>query len=91
MERRKQVQWLKVQKGGFFRHFLTHGLAFCVPFVFGSAFVQNGFYLNLSPFISFRLYLATIFGAVFFAGSDWIFKSRQYQKHRENLLRKNVS
>ncbi|TOR05051.1 hypothetical protein CGG83_23485 [Vibrio parahaemolyticus] len=91
MERKKQVQWLKIQKRGFLRHCLTHGLAFCVPFIFGTAFVQNDFYLNLSPFISYRLYLVTVIGAVFLAGSDWIFKSRQYQKHRKNLLRKNVS
>lgn len=91
MERRKQIQWLKIQKGGFLRHCLNHGLAFCVPFTFGSAFVQNDFYLDLSPFVSHRLYLVTVIGAVFLAGTDWIFKSRQYQKYRKSLLRKNVS
>jgi hypothetical protein len=90
MERSKQVQWLKIQKGGFLRYYLTHGLTVCVTFVFGNAFVQNDFYLNLSPFISYRLYLVAVTGALFLAGGTWIFKSKQYQKHRKSLSRKDV-
>lgn len=91
MERKRQVEWLKTQKKGFFRHFLGHGLGFCIPFIFGGAFVQNDFYLDLSPIVSYRVYLMTLFGAVFFAGWDWCFTSREYKKYKEKLSRKNPS
>ncbi|EDP60798.1 hypothetical protein [Vibrio sp. AND4] len=83
MERRKQVQWLKIQKAGFLKHFVTHGLPSSVTFVFVNTFIQNDFYLNLSPFISFRLYVFAFVGALLLAGSDWILQSNQYKKHKK--------
>ncbi|EGQ9231696.1 hypothetical protein F8Y91_04080 [Vibrio alginolyticus] len=83
MDKPKQVQWLKIRKKGFLIHCLTHGLTFSFPVIFVSSFVRNGFYLNLSPIVSYRVYLMTVFGAVFMAGMDWCFKRRQYQKRKE--------
>ncbi|EOW9152200.1 hypothetical protein [Vibrio cholerae] len=91
MERKRQIEWLKIQKKGFFRHFLGCGLGFSIPVILGGAFVQNDFYLDLSPIVSYRVYLMTLFGAAFFAGCDWYFKSREYKKYKEKLLRKNYS
>ncbi|OYD26373.1 hypothetical protein [Oceanimonas baumannii] len=91
MNKKEQVKWLKTQKKGFFRHVLSYGLAFCVPLIFGGAFVQHGFYLDLSPFTSWRVYLMTMLGAVFIAGWDWLIKTRQYKKHKEKLAHKALS
>ncbi|QUM76492.1 hypothetical protein HWV00_09765 [Moritella sp. 24] len=91
MDRRRRIEWLRVQKKGFFRHYLGHGLGFCIPFIFGGAFVRNEFYLDLSPFISYRVYLITLLGAMFFAGCDWYFKSREYKKYKEKMALKNDS
>ncbi|GHW17510.1 hypothetical protein VCSRO54_3666 [Vibrio cholerae] len=78
MEQKRQIEWLKIQKKGFFRHFLGCGLGFSIPVILGGAFVQNDFYLDLSPIVSYRVYLMTLFGAAFFAGCDWYFKSREW-------------
>ena len=91
MDRKRRVEWLKIQRKGFFRHFLSCGLGFCFPFVFGGAFVRNDFYLNLSPIVSYRIYLITIVGAVFFSGCDWYAKSCEYKKYKKKVLCNNVS
>ncbi|EPO3026249.1 hypothetical protein ACVSZJ_003472, partial [Vibrio cholerae] len=65
MERKRQIEWLKIQKKGFFRHFLGCGLGFSIPVILSGAFVQNDFYLDLSPIVSYRVYLMTLFGAAF--------------------------
>ncbi|BDR13199.1 hypothetical protein VspSTUT11_11750 [Vibrio sp. STUT-A11] len=91
MKRKRRVEWLKNRKKGFSRHFLVYGLGFCIPFIFGSAFIRNDFYLDLSPIVSYRVYLMTLFGAVFYAGCDWCIKSREYKKYKEKLSRKNFS
>ncbi|HGS5561879.1 TPA: hypothetical protein ACMDVV_004750, partial [Vibrio parahaemolyticus] len=91
VDKTAKVQWLKIQKKGFLIHCLTHGLACSIPIIFVNAFVQNDFYLDLSPIVSYRVYFMTVFGAVFIAGWDWFFKSRQYKKHKEKLLQRNVS
>ena len=88
MDRREQIKWLKIRNKGFFCHFVTHGLAFCVPLIFGSAFVNNDFYLNISPIASYHLYSASIVGALLFSGSDWFFKSRKYKNTVEKYCEK---
>lgn len=90
MKREAQVQWLKIRRKSFFRHVITYGLGFCIPLIVGSEFVRNDFYLDLSFQASYKLYLTTIFGAVFFAGCDWVSRGCQYRKYKEGLVRKNT-